>query len=283
MNIGIVSLNTDEKVVKILRRIYTWHVANCPESRIDFHENLKDILPDRKESITPNNFLCSQNDVLVSIGGDGTFLYTARLCDYSKSILGINTGSLGFLADVHEKDVERSLDNIKAGASKISKRGVLDIRKPMTVSSFKAINDIYLNRKGPKLASVLLSYDGKFINEYQADGLIISTASGSTAYSLSAGGPIVQPELKVYVITPICPHSLTERPIILSGDKSLKLEIRSNMILSIDGIEKGSLSSQDYIDISYQEKELSVIQMDSLSFFDSLRSKLHWGKVLKNG
>jgi len=305
MDIGVVSLNTSEKIASIVDRIYKWHTGNCPKSSIFFHENIKNIIPEGHVPTTIE-LLCKRSELIISIGGDGTFLYTARLCDFQRPLIGINAGSLGFLADINEENLEYSLDLINLKKFEIEKRGILKITT--TENNFNAVNDIYLNRVGPKLASVLLFYNGNFINEYQGDGLIIATPSGSTAYSLSAGGPIVQPDLRAYIITPICPHSLTERSLILSGTKcsadgypgQVQLVVKSEVLLSVDGIEIGIIKPdkydygsmkkrpnsdpwlQDTIDVSYDSKELSIIQMDQACFFKSLRSKLQWGMVLKN-
>jgi NAD+ kinase len=153
------------------------------------------------------------------------------------------------------------------------------------LGKFNAINDIFFNRLNiPKLSSFSLDCDGDFVTDYIADGIIIASPSGSTAYSLAAGGPIVSPDTSAIIITPICPHSLSERPIILPSHKSLKIKVNKknpDILLSIDGLESVNLIPEDEIFISCLGKNKNLVQYSQKSYFDLLRNKLGWGNSIR--
>jgi NAD+ kinase len=150
---------------------------------------------------------------------------------------------------------------------------------------FHALNDVFINRiNTPKLTSISVWYGNDFITDFYADGIIVATPNGSTAYSLSAGGPIVEPNVKAFLLTPICPHSLTERPIILPSDKSIRLlvnEKNPDLLFSADGLESVRLQSGDQIVVNYGGARTNLIQLTDVSYFEMLRRKLSWGKGWK--
>jgi NAD+ kinase len=150
---------------------------------------------------------------------------------------------------------------------------------------FHALNDIFINRfDNPKLTSIAAWHGDHFITDFYSDGIIVATPSGSTAYSLSAGGPIVEPGVHAFLVTPICPHSLSERPLILSSDQPIRFVMRqknAEVLLSADGLESMKLQSDDEVMITYGGDQTNLIQLSSRSYFDLLRIKLEWGKSYK--
>ncbi|MCX7726997.1 MAG: NAD(+)/NADH kinase, partial [Chitinispirillaceae bacterium] len=214
---GIVAFKKKDEIYEIIERIIKWGENRNISIILHpvFKEKFKNItIEDEKDFI-------KKSDVVVSIGGDGTFLSVAHLCHFSdKPIVGVNLGGLGFLTDISKDSIEESLSEILNGSYRVIRRMVfkVDLKRNNTIiKSFHALNDVFINRINiPKLTSISAWYGEDYITDFYADGIIVATPTGSTAYSLSAGGPIVEPSMKAFILTPICPHSLTERPIVLS-------------------------------------------------------------------
>lgn len=222
-------------------------------------------------------------DVVISIGGDGTFLRTAsRVGDKGIPMIGINTGRLGFLADVTSDRMESVVRLIHDGNYTLQKKNLLEICMeglPKGYSPY-ALNDIaILKHDISSMISIRTEVDGIPLVTYQADGLVISTPTGSTAYSLSIGGPVITPGTNVFELTPVAPHSLTMRPIVLSHDQVISLSImsRSNSFLvSIDG-HSFSCPDNTKIEIRRAPFQISVMKPDGQDFFSTLREKMIWG------
>lgn len=285
---GIVSFKTTDQVKDVLFRINTWAEQN--NLQILFHPILEKILPNSCPVAKTEVQLVEKSDAILSVGGDGTFLSVAHLCHFSqKPIIGLNLGGLGFLTDISPENLEENLSRIQKGNYHIISRMVLEAcvyRENASICTYHALNDIYINRiNTPKLTSISAWCGTEFITEFFADGIIIATPSGSTAYSLSAGGPIVEPNVKAFLLTPICPHSLTERPILLPSDKVIKLVVNdknSDLLLSSDGLESIKLQTNDEVHISYGGIATNLIQLAEKSYFSLLRQKLDWGKGYKH-
>lgn len=221
------------------------------------------------------NFLLDEEkitsaDYILTFGGDGTLLYTARkYAKFDKPILGINFGHLGFLTGAEKKNVFLAIDNLLSKHYMIEKRSMLQLKNNV------ALNDICIGKSfEARLICFDLFVNNDFVGNYKADGLIISTPTGSTAYNLSAGGPIIKPTLPVFVLTPICPHTLYSRPIIISNDDEMKISIKSkldNVKIIFDG-QKNLPAEKDII-IKRSNFFAKIIKMESLSFFDVLREK----------
>lgn len=227
-------------------------------------------------------------DAVISIGGDGTFLRTAtRIGDKGYPILGINAGRLGFLADTTE---QRSCDAIRLihqGRYSIEQRSLLELKMsgmPEGISHF-ALNDIaVLKHDISSMISIHTSVDGHPLTTYMADGLVIATPTGSTAYSLSVGGPVIAPGTDVMELTPVAPHSLTMRPLILQGVSVISLNVESrshSFLVSIDG---HSFSCPDGTDIEIRKApyQINVIKPEGADFFSTLREKMMWGADSRN-
>jgi NAD+ kinase len=226
-------------------------------------------------------------DLIVAVGGDGTMLYAAAIARQNDvPLLGINRGRLGFLADVTPDEMLQSLDRILAGDYSRESRLLLDARlvtaSGATVTA-SALNDIVLQRRGTgRMVDFETSIDGRHVNTHSGDGLIIATPTGSTAYALSCGGPIIEPQLDALVVVPVCPHTLSDRPIVVPAN--LEIEVRlieradTQAEVTADGHSFGALSAQDRLLIRADERRIKLIHPPGYDFYEILRSKLHWGR-----
>ncbi|WP_461251949.1 NAD(+)/NADH kinase, partial [Treponema sp. R8-4-B8] len=264
---GIVSFKKTSAVADVLERIRAWASDNGAE--VIYHPILAGQLPLSEQVETSEAVFLDKCDAVVSVGGDGTFLSVARMSGFSeKPIVGVNLGGLGFLTDVGPEDLEEYLGKIRRGDYTMISRMVLEarvLRRGDEVHRFKALNDVYINRVNvPKLSSISAWSGDAFITDFFADGIIVATPSGSTAYSLSAGGPIVEPSVQAFLLTPICPHSLTERPLILPADVNIKLAVNDknpDLLLTADGLESFNLHSGDEVIVSYSGVRKNLIQL----------------------
>ncbi len=230
----------------------------------------------------------SKSDILISLGGDGTLLSLARRSyEYNKPILGINAGNLGFLTDVSLNEIDTFIDKIFKNEYRIDHRIILEIELTAKTGNKKiiAFNDVVLSR--PSIegmvnidASVTTKHSGicqKNLNTYRGDGLIIATPTGSTAYNLSAGGPIVFPLTEAIILTPICPHSLTERPVVLPSDFEVEFKSKDAVTIVIDGQDIYHLNLFNSIKIKIAKQAVRMIHRLERNYFDVLKQKLNWG------
>jgi NAD+ kinase len=221
---------------------------------------------------------------LISLGGDGTILRLIhRHSNLDIPIIGINMGSLGFLADVPISDIYPSLQDLIDGRYRIQERMVMEGETAKGETCF-AINEMTLHRaQNPSLVDLGVHVDGIYLNTFSADGLIISTPTGSTAYSLAAGGPILTPELKAMVITPISPHTVSNRPIVLMPQKELQVQYLSEhdpVEIAFDGISSYSIRTGEVFNIRLSQRSFRLISLHRHDYFSTLRTKLGWtGKL----
>ncbi len=226
-------------------------------------------------------------DFVFSIGGDGTFLRAAQLVQpKNTALVGINTGRLGFLADIAMKDATTVLDEIISGHYIIEERTALALSSANGHSvSYFSLNEIaVLRRDTSSLIVVNVYLNNQFLSAYWADGLIIATPTGSTAYSLSAGGPILHPSSANLVITPIAPHSLTVRPLVIPDDVKIRLEIESrspNFLVSVDS-QSYAFDTNQILEIERSTVKVKVVQRLTNNFYETMRNKLMWGKDIRN-
>lgn len=222
-------------------------------------------------------------DFVITLGGDGTILGVAReIVEYEIPILGVNLGHLGFITEVEIKELFYALEKVLNGDYNIEKRIMLHaqvITKGKEVKSFYALNDICITRGYLSRMVKLNTYiNNDFVDIYNSDGLLVSTPTGSTAYSLSAGGPIVNPTLNVMLITPICPHSLKSRTLVVSENDKIDIHVDGDsgdvIYITADGQEGYKLLSGDVVKVKKLEKSLSLIKVLDRSFYDILRNKL---------
>jgi NAD+ kinase len=223
-------------------------------------------------------------DFLISMGGDGSILgLVHKYPELRVPILGINFGHLGFMADIPPTDLYPSLQDLLSGLYVIEERLMLegDIEPE---HPFFAVNDVVVHRgKNPSLVEIVIHVNGKYVNNFVADGLILATPTGSTAYSLAAGGPILSPKLDALVITPISPHTISNRPLVLSGDQEIQIQYVSepcSAVLHIDGVAHRELLAGSVIRIRKSSKKFRLVSLNRQDYFSTLRSKLNWsGKI----
>lgn len=229
-----------------------------------------------------------KTDCILSLGGDGTLLETIALVrDSGIPILGINTGRLGFLASVAKEDIESSIDLLIQKKYLLDKRDLLKIETPSKLfNNFNyALNELTIMKKDTSAMITIHTYiDGEFLNSYWADGLIVSTPTGSTAYSLSCGGPIVVPSSESFIITPIAPHNLNVRPVIISDKNIIKLKVEGrskNYIVSLDS-RMETIDSSIELTIKKGDFKINLIKLEAQNFFNTIRNKLLWGIDRRN-
>jgi len=220
-------------------------------------------------------------EVIVAMGGDGTMLYTARLVkELKKPILGVNSGRLGFMANTQMENLRNALDCIKSGNYRIDKRYMLQA-EDSEGTVYHALNEfLFSKRDSTSMITVEAEYDEMFINTYWADGLIVASPTGSTAYNLSSGGPIVMPNTDVMVLTPINPHTLTTRPLVLPSNKSLRVTVNRqehDVLFSYDGKIREIQTYPFTVEIMRSDFTIDLIELPEQSYFDTLRNKLMWG------
>ena len=241
--------------------------------------------PFLKEAIPLSQVDPSTIDLRISLGGDGTILRLVhRHPDIDAPLLGINLGSLGFLADIPQRDIYPSLEELLEGKYVIQKRMMMDGIISTGDRSF-AVNEIVVHRaQNPCLVEMEIYVDDQYLNTFSADGMIISTPSGSTAYSLSAGGPILTPELRAFVLTPICPHAISNRPIVLMPQKHIQVKYQSHLLpveVNFDGISSFSLHKEQIVTITPSSKSFNLVNLKRHNYFSTLREKLGWQGKLK--
>src|SRR5271169_3205158 len=225
--------------------------------------------------------------LLLVLGGDGTLLAAARVAAlHGIPILPINMGSLGFLTSFTVEELYPALEDTLAGRSSMSQRVMLQVehvRAGTVLDRQHVLNDAVVNKSTlARMIELELSIDGDFVCRYRADGLVVATPTGSTAYSLSAGGPIVHPAVEAFIITPICPHTLTDRPVVVRDSSHIELKLGGNaesVFLTLDGQKGIPMQSEDCIRIMRSPECLKLIQPPKKSYFEILRNKLKWGEV----
>jgi NAD+ kinase len=225
-------------------------------------------------------------DFVIVLGGDGTMLSTARCVARADiPILGVNLGSLGFLTEVKQEEIEQALEEVDAGCCHLSLRPMLRCqvqREGKCVATHDALNEVVMNQSAvARITDFEVRVDGNFVAKYKADGLIISTPTGSTAYSLAAGGPILSPEVSGFVITPVASHALTNRPLVVKDTAIIEARIlvtREQAFLTVDGQVGTPLVENDLVICKKSEYNVKLFTFAGRSFFDVLRTKLKWGE-----
>jgi len=227
-------------------------------------------------------------DLVLSVGGDGTFLETVlKVKDLGIPVAGVNTGRMGFLANISAEEIGNSIDMLCHGEYEIIERCLLEILQPYGLfegNSSSALNEITIQKADLSMITINVYVDNTYLNTYWSDGLIVSTATGSTAYNLSVGGPILSPEDESIIISPISPHNLTIRPIILSGESSLRMVIegRSNEYLATCDFRSKRLPFSEEIHIVKAPVKLKTVMLKGRDFYSTLRNKLMWGADRRN-
>jgi len=235
------------------------------------------------KSVAPADFI-KNIDVLMAFGGDGTMLNAVRLLNGRDiPVLGVNLGSLGFLTSVSQADIERAIGCVAGGQFTTSRRAMVECSikgKTQKICCYRALNDIVIDRGASlRIVTLNLVIEGEEVSSFVCDGLIVSTPTGSTGHSLSTGGPILHPESAVFVITPICPHTLSTRPLVIPDNKLIGVEVAKSagdLILSVDGQIGEPLKTADRIEIRRSAVHVRFVHLPDYSYFSVLRHKLQW-------
>jgi len=265
---------------EIIKRLLTWAGRNSVE--VVLCEEMTGVSTDGYP-VVPRDSLPAESDVILSMGGDGTLLATARLIgDSGLPIVGINIGSLGFLTEHRPDELEEILDRILDQDFIIQERMVIETEILDGENSHNcfALNDAVIGRSDTRMIHMALYSNNDYICSYAADGLIIATPTGSTAYSLAVGGPILNPEMDALIASPIAPHTLASRPLIFNSDEVLTLQIESDTdaaLLTVDGQVSFPLGTNSRVSFRKGGYYVQLVRFRESSFYRVLRSKLHWG------
>jgi len=238
------------------------------------------------EMVEREDLVRARPDFVIVLGGDGTLLSTARqVARAGIPILGVNLGSLGFLTEVKHEEIEQALADVDAGRCEITRRTMLHCqvkREGKCVAAYDALNEVVMNQSAvARITDFELRVNGNFVSNYKADGLIIATPTGSTAYSLAAGGPILSPAVAGFVITPVASHALTNRPLVVHETAIIEARIlhtRERAYLTVDGQEGIPIGETDVVECRKSDCEVKLFKLSNRSFFDVLRMKLKWGE-----
>ncbi len=276
--------HTDKYIVAPpLKAVFEW----CKKNRVKTFAlsslyDLAGIKPDSNLQVTESNSeSVRQAEIVVAIGGDGTMLYTAqKLKNLDIPVLGINCGRLGFMANIQQDQIDQALKSVVRENYRIDERAMLQAQVNGS-DTYHALNEFLFTKKDTtSMISVTAGYDGQFVNSYWADGLIVATPTGSTAYNLSTGGPIVMPKTPVMLLTPINPHTLTTRPLVLPSDRTLTVRVEKeveHVLFSYDGKIMEINENQLEVTIQQSDHSVKLIQLKGQNYFDTLRTKLMWG------
>jgi NAD+ kinase len=245
----------------------------------------------RELGITSNTFakpeLGRNSDLLITFGGDGTLLSVARHAPEHVPIIGVNMGTLGFLTEIRVDEFPDMLDRVLAGEYHVEPRVTFEVSVggPNRDGSkrYRVLNDCAINKSAvARIIEMRVSVAGLFVSTFRGDGLIIATPTGSTAYNLSAGGPIIYPTMGAVVITPICPHMLTNRPLVLPDELDIEIALTTpdakDIFLSLDGQEGFEIGDDDRVCVRKSEERVLLVQSPDKNYFDVLRNKLKWGE-----
>ncbi len=292
MKVAIYGRNFDKGFTEYVKKFFEILYKNNIEITIykKFYDFLKreiDLNTDLVSVFSKHLEIKNNVDLLFSIGGDGTILdATTVVRDSNIPIVGINTGKLGFLASIAKDEIESALNSIFSKEYTIEERTLLKLESSSGL--FKefpySLNEISVQKVDSAMITVHVYIDGEFLNSYWADGLLVSTPTGSTAYSLSVGGPIIVPQSGNFIIAPISPHNLTVRPIVLPDTSKLQLKLEGRSLNYLASLDHRSvmIKNTEEITISKAEFKIQLIKLNNTSFYKTLRNKLMWGVDKRN-
>ena len=253
-----------------------------------FVEIIKDYVPEGVEYKVFSSHADLAADLLLSIGGDGTILDTVPfVLDSGIPVLGINMGRLGFLSSVSKNEIEQAVESVLSGAYSVEQRTLLELVSPENVFGDVryALNELNVIRNPEhSLLSIKVYVDDTYLNTYWGDGILLATPTGSTAYSLSAGGPIIAPSSKSFVLTPIAAHNLTVRPVVIPDDSTVRIQVESRerkFVFSMDS-RTCALDTSVQLEVRKAGFSLNLVRMHNEDFFSTIRNKLMWGKDNRN-
>ncbi|HET6144842.1 MAG TPA: NAD(+)/NADH kinase [Candidatus Acidoferrales bacterium] len=282
--VGIISRPRREDVARVVPPLVNWLQAHGAEVICD--SETADCIQPLAAQTKKREDIPGSTDLLIVLGGDGTLLSAARLtAECGVPVLAVNLGGLGFLTTVPQDEIYSILEELFAGKHRVSERVMLDaeiIRAGNVIRRQTALNDAVLNKAAlARIMDLELRVDGEYVTTYKSDGLIISTPTGSTAYSLAAGGPIVYPSVEAFVVSPICPHTLTNRPIVIPDSATIEIDFKAEddaVFLTLDGQIGIELVRGDHIRVRKAANKLMLVRPARKTYYQILRSKLKWGE-----
>jgi NAD+ kinase len=282
--VGIISRPRREDIARVVPPLIDWLRAHGVEVVCDSETG--ECIGPLSGQTRKREELPAHSDLLIVLGGDGTLLSAARLAAARQvPILAVNLGGMGFLTTVPQDELYQILEEIFSEKHRVSERVLLEariVRDGAVIRRQIALNDAVLNKAAlARIMDVVLRVDGEYVTTYKADGLILSTPTGSTAYSLAAGGPIVYPTVESFVVTPICPHTLTNRPLVIPDTAKIEIDFQSEdaaVFLTLDGQIGIELARGDHIVVRKAQEKLRLVRPAKKTYFEILRSKLKWGE-----
>ena len=277
--VGVVAKRSSQEAATTAGELVAWLRQRGLEALLD-DSTLATL--DRQETPFSPAAAC---DLVVVLGGDGTLLSVARTLEPGIPILGVNLGNLGFLTEIGRAELYPALEQVLAGDCRTEARSLFDVELRRDdgrgAERFRVLNDAVVTKSAlSRIIELTMVVDGHLIARYRSDGLIISTPTGSTAYNLSAGGPILNPLLPVAVLTPICPHTLSLRPIVVPGSSRIEVTLetqREEVFLTLDGQEGTELRYHDTVVVTRSPAAVDLIKIGARSYYENLREKLRWG------
>ena len=281
--IGIIGKTGDPGIASTLNELYRYLQKRGHTVIVDTQS--ADFIYDSDVISASIDHLPDHCDLLIAVGGDGTFLTAARTAaDFETPLLGVNLGRLGFLTDISPEQLTKRLELILLGQFKTEQRAMLQaaiIRDENIIHMQTAVNEVVVHRwVTPSMIEIITSIDGAYLNSQRSDGLIVATPTGSTAYSLSAGGPILHPALNALVLVPLNPHTLSNRPIVINDNVQIEIRFSQtkqiNALVTCDHLEIPDVLIGDKIVIKKAEKPIKILHPEDHDFFHILRSKLNW-------
>lgn len=289
-NIGIIGRLGSSQVLDTIRRLKRYLLDR--HLNVILEEEIAEVLPGHGQQVCSRKNLGEVCDLVIVVGGDGSMLGAARaLARHKVPVLGVNRGNLGFLTDIRPDELEQKVGEVLDGQYTVESRFLLEAemrRNAVPIGQGDALNDVVLHPgKSTRMIEFELFIDGQFVCSQKADGLIIATPTGSTAYSLSAGGPIMHPKLDAIVVVPMYPHTLSSRPIVVDGNSELKVVVSPNMQIypqvSCDGQNHFTCAPGDTVTISKKPQKLRLIHPLDHNYYEICRTKLGWGSRLGGG
>ncbi len=281
--IGIIGKPSDTRIADTLGVLYHFLKRNHYSIVMDFHT--AELLPGMDVEVCAIDRIGQYCDLVITAGGDGTFLNAARvIAEYDVPLIGVNLGRLGFLADISSNELISTLSEILSGRFREERRYLLRtkiMRDQQVIHEETAVNEVVIHRwVTPSMIEIVTTIDGVFLNSQRLDGLIISTPTGSTAYALSAGGPILHPALNAIVLVPLNPHTFSNRPIVISDEAEIAISFNQtkqiNALVTCDHIQIPEVLISDKILIKKDPKPFRMLHPEGNDFFTTIRKKLHW-------
>ncbi len=282
--VGLIGKSTDDNVIATIRTLAAFLEAR--EIRILLDESVADMLDGTRHEAVTRTGLAGQSDLAIVVGGDGTLLNAGRsLAEADVAVLGVNLGRLGFLVDISPEEMTPQLEKIFDGQYTVEQRTLLHatvLRSGIAVDDSTALNDVIIHKKDTARMIELDTWiDGHFLNINRSDGLIVATPTGSTAYALSGGGPILHPSLEAFALVPICPHTLSNRPIVINNNSTIEVAVSESGLqaqISCDGQVNITLQPGDRITIKKHDHCLRLVHPPGHEYFEVLRKKLRWSE-----